>query len=399
MISSTKENTQSISKKYVIDNWDDEHLSLKIPLLRGIYAFGFEKPSSIQKKTLYPMTSKPYKDIIAQAQSGTGKTGAFVTGILQIINEKEKNTQALVLAPTHELASQTKNVIDNIGRFLKIKTQLLVGGTSVENDKKELLDNTPHIVIGTPGRIHDMFRRKYLVSNTMKILVIDEADEMLSSGFKEQMYKIFQFMPNDIQIGLFSATMPSDLQELTSKFLRNPIKILVKAEQLTLQGIAQYYINLEDDVQKYETLKDLFSTLTVSQAIIYCNSTRRVDDLQEAMEADNFPVKKIHGKMQDSERKKTHNAFKSGGCRVLITSDLFARGIDVQQVSIVINFDIPKNEHTYLHRIGRSGRWGRKGIAINFQTKHDATRLKKFEEYYQTHITEMPSNYTQHLGL
>ena len=399
MISSTKENTQSISKKYVIDNWDDEHLSLKIPLLRGIYAFGFEKPSSIQKKTLYPMTSKPYKDIIAQAQSGTGKTGAFVTGILQIINEKEKNTQALVLAPTHELASQTKNVIDNIGRFLKIKTQLLVGGTSVENDKKELLDNTPHIVIGTPGRIHDMFRRKYLVSNTMKILVIDEADEMLSSGFKEQMYKIFQFMPNDIQIGLFSATMPSDLQELTSKFLRNPIKILVKAEQLTLQGIAQYYINLEDDVQKYETLKDLFSTLTVSQAIIYCNSTRRVDDLQEAMEADNFPVKKIHGKMQDSERKKTHNAFKSGGCRVLITSDLFARGIDVQQVSIVINFDIPKNEHTYLHRIGRSGRWGRKGIAINFQTKHDSLRLKKFEEYYDTEIVEMPANYTEHLGL
>ena len=400
MTSITTETTQTnIPKNYVINQWDDEVLDLKPNLLRGIYAFGFEKPSSIQQKALYPMTLRPAKDIIAQAQSGTGKTGAFVTGILQIIDTNNPVTQALILAPTHELAGQTKQVMDNIGRFLKIKTQLLVGGTSVEKDKQLLTEETPHVVIGTPGRVHDMFRRKYLNSNTLQLLVIDEADEMLSSGFKEQMYKIFQYTPNEIQIGLFSATMPTDLQELTDKFLRNPIKILVKAEQLTLQGIAQYYINLEDDLQKYETIKDLFSSLTVSQAIIYCNSTRRVDDLQEAMTSDNFPVKKIHGKMPDDERKTVHKDFKAGGCRVLITSDLFARGIDVQQVSIVINFDIPRNEHTYLHRIGRSGRWGRKGIAINFQTKHDATRLKKFEEYYCTQITEMPSNYTEHLGL
>ena len=395
----TNTHTNTIDIRYEIKQWDDENLNLKQKLLRGIYAYGFENPSSIQKKSLFPMTSRPARDIIAQAQSGTGKTGAFTTSILQIINENKNKTQALVLAPTHELALQTKTVIDDIGRFLKIKTQLLVGGTSVEKDKKQLLESPPHIVIGTPGRVHDMFRRKYLTSEHMDLLVVDEADEMLSSGFKDQMYKIFQYMPNEIQVGLFSATMPTDLQELTDKFLRNPIKILVKAEQLTLQGIAQYYINLDDDVQKYETLKDLFSSLSVSQAIIYCNSTRRVDDLQEAMEADNFPVKKIHGKMPDSERKETHKDFKSGGCRVLITSDLFARGIDVQQVSIVINFDIPRSEHTYLHRIGRSGRWGRKGIAINFQTKHDSMRLKKFEEYYDTEIIEMPANYTEHLGL
>ena len=402
MMTSVNENSSSNSNKnlrYRISGWDDEKLDLKQKLLRGIYAFGFEKPSSIQSEALYPMTFTPPTDIIAQAQSGTGKTGAFVTGTLQIVDETINVTQAVILAPTHELANQTKNVLDDIGRFLKIKSQLLVGGSSVEKDKKLLLENTPHVIIGTPGRIHDMFRRKYLLNKHLKLLVIDEADEMLSSGFKEQMYKIFQFMPNNIQIGLFSATMPEDLQELTSKFLRRPVKILVKAAQLTLQGIAQYYINIEDDVQKYECLKDLFSSLSVSQAIIYCNSTKRVDDLQEAMEADNFPVKKIHGKMPDDERKKTHSEFKSGGCRVLITSDLFARGIDVQQVSIVINFDIPKNEHTYLHRIGRSGRWGRKGIAINFQTKHDSARLKKFEEYYETEIVEMPSNYTEHLGL
>jgi len=397
--------TPTTQELYEIKNWEDEKLDLSPKLLRGIYSYGFEKPSSIQKKTLYPMTADPPRDIIAQAQSGTGKTGAFVCGTLQRLSKMNYSTTentktiALVLAPTHELAQQSKQVFDRIGSYMSVKIQLLVGGTSVEQDKKELLENTPHIVVGTPGRVHDMLRRKYLLAKNFRMLIIDEADEMLSSGFKEQMYKIFQFMPNDIQIGLFSATMPADLQELTSKFMRHPIKILVKADELTLQGIAQYYINVDNDLGKYEVLKDLFATLNVSQAIIYCNSTRRVDDLQEAMESDQFPVKKIHGKMTSEERKSTYAEFKAGGCRVLITSDLFARGIDVQQVSIVINFDIPKSEHTYLHRIGRSGRWGRKGIAINFQTKHDATRLKKFEEYYETQIEEMPSNYAEHLGL
>lgn len=205
-------------------------------------------------------------------------------------------------------------------------------------------------------------------------------------------------MINNIQIALFSATVPDVLEQLTSKFMRNTIKILVKAEQLTLQGIAQYYIRMDNDEQKYGCIKDLFDGLTISQAIIYCNSTRRVDDLEEALSMDQFPVKKIHGKMEEKERKQVHQDFKAGGCRVLVTSDLFARGIDVQQVSIVINFDVPKSEHTYLHRIGRSGRWGRKGIAINFVTRHDGARLKQFEEYYSTEITEMPANWSEHLN-
>ena len=187
----------------------------------------------IQRKTLHPMTATPPRDLIAQAQSGTGKTGAFVTGTLQIlINSnylESTKTFALVLAPTHELANQTKAVFDAIGAFMNVKTQLLVGGTSVEHDKKNLLENTPHIIVGTPGRVHDMFRRKYINPRHFKIMIIDEADEMLSSGFKDQMYKIFQYMPNDIQIGLFSATMPTDLQELTNKFMRNPLKISSKS--------------------------------------------------------------------------------------------------------------------------------------------------------------------------
>ena len=286
------------------------------------------------------------------------------------------------MAPTHELANQICNCVNDLGRYLKITVQLLVGGTSVDGDKEKLDNDPPHIVVGTPGRVHDMIRRKYLKVSDLSVLVLDEADEMLSTGFKEQMYKIFQFMPNNIQIGLFSATMPAELKMLTNKFMRRPNEILVKNDNLTLQGIAQYYISLEDDHQKYMTIKDLFSQLSIAQAIIYCNSTKRVDDLAQAMEEDGFPVKKIHGKMDEKERKDTHKDFKSGASRVLITSDLFARGIDVQQVSIVINFDVPKSEHTYLHRIGRSGRWGRKGIAINFQTKYDGAKLKHFQEYY-----------------
>ena len=347
-----------------ISEWDDPTLNLRPALLRGIYAFGFEKPSPIQKKGLIPLIQPGHKgkrrDIIAQAQSGTGKTACFGVGSLQIIDHELEATQVLILAPTHELASQIKGVITDIGRFEKVKVQLLVGGTSVDSDRQKLDEDPPHIVVGTPGRVHDMIRRKYLKTEKIDLIVLDEADEMLSAGFKDQIYKIFQYMHNDIQIGLFSATVPETLEQLTTKFMRNPIKILVKADMLTLQGIAQYYIRLDSDEHKYATIKDLFEGLTISQAIIYCNSTRRVDDLEEAMVQDNFPVKKIHGKMEESERKDVHKDFKNGGCRVLITSDLFARGIDIQQVSVVINFDVPKSEHTYLHRIGRSGRWGKK---------------------------------------
>jgi len=385
-----------------INEWDDPTLNLRPALLRGIYAFGFEKPSPIQKKGLIPLVQPGHKgkrrDIIAQAQSGTGKTACFGVGSLQIINHELEATQVLILAPTHELASQIKGVITDIGRFEKVKVQLLVGGTSVDADRTKLDEEPPHIVVGTPGRVHDMIRRKYLKTEKIDLIVLDEADEMLSAGFKDQIYKIFQYMHNDIQIGLFSATVPETLEQLTTRFMRNPIKILVKADMLTLQGIAQYYIRLDSDEHKYATIKDLFEGLTISQAIIYCNSTRRVDDLEEAMVQDNFPVKKIHGKMDESERKEVHKDFKNGGCRVLITSDLFARGIDIQQVSVVINFDVPKSEHTYLHRIGRSGRWGRKGIAINFVTRHDGAKLKHFEEYYNTQISEMPGDWSKHLN-
>lgn len=397
---SVEENSKNKKQDYLYEftNWEDQNVNLKLKLLRGIYSYGFEKPSAIQRKAIYPLINNPPVDLIAQAQSGTGKTGTFTIGALQKVDASKNETQIIILAPTHELAQQSKTVLDELGRYLEIKTKLLIGGTSVDIDKNSLSKETPHIVVGTPGRIHDMIRRKYINTNCLEMLIVDEADEMLSHGFKSQMYKIFQFIPENIQVSLFSATMPTELEELSKAFMRDPIKILVKKEQLTLQGISQYFINIQNDIQKYETLKDLFGAISMSQAIIYCNSVKRVDDLEEAMREDDFPVKKIHGKMLETERKEIFKQFKNGGARVLITSDLFARGIDVQQVNIVINFDIPKSEHTYLHRIGRSGRWGRKGIAINFQSKHDISKLKRIEDYYSTQIEEMPATWNAEIS-
>ena len=385
-----------------IEEWDDEQLNLKKEILRGIYSFGFETPSPIQKKALIPMTkinkeTKKRNDILAQAQSGTGKTGCFVIGTLQIINFDLQETQALIMAPTRELATQIHSVITEISKFCNINMELLMGGTPVNEDKKKL-KKKPHIIVGTPGRIYDMINRNYLITTCLKVVIIDEADEMLSFGFKEQIYNILKYMPDNIQIGLFSATVPEQVYGLIQTFMTDYSEIRVKNDMLTLQGIAQYYINLENDNYKFETIKDIFGGLSISQCIIYCNTTKRVDDLQRAMEDDGFPVKKIHGKMGCEERSTITNEFRKGSCRVLITSDLFARGIDVQQVSIVINFDIPKSVNTYLHRIGRSGRWGRKGIAINFVTKYDCEKLKYFEQYYQTEIKEMPADFTKHIS-
>jgi translation initiation factor 4A len=373
-----------------INSWED--LNVKMPLLRGIYAAGFELPSPIQRKSILPIFKK--RDVIAQGQSGTGKTACFVIGVLENIDITLKKTQAIILSPTRELSIQTKIVFDQIGHsFPELTTQLLIGGNIVREDMRLLDENTPHVVIGCPGRIHDMLTRNKLENKNIKMLVFDEADELLSDGFKNQVYNIFQFMPHNTQVVLFSATLPNEIYKLTEKFMRDPVKILVKSEQLTLEGIRQYYIGLENDDQKYETLKDIYSVLTVSQSIIYCNSVKRVEMLYQALSNEQFPVCQIHSNMDKEERIRNYEEFKSGKHRVLISSNVTARGIDIQQVSTVINFDVPTCVHTYLHRIGRSGRWGRKGVGINFVTKRDLRLLKDIEQFYHTQINELSENW------
>lgn len=374
-----------------IENWDD--LNIPSELLRGIYAYGFEKPSDIQKKSIPVILQK--KDVIAQAQSGMGKTGAFSIGTLGLIDVSKQWVQAILLAPTHELVKQTCTVIQSLGSVLNgLRVKTLIGGTSIQNDAEEIRSCCPHVIVGCAGRVYDMFRRKYISSRDIKIMVLDEADEMLSRGFKDQIYNIFQYMPSTVQVALFSATLPLDIMNLTQKFMKTPINITMEVEKLNLECITQYYIALRHDADKYDTLKDLFSTISVSQCIIYCNSVRRVSDLYKAMIEEGYSVCCIHSSMDKVERDREFTKFKSGGYRVLISSDITARGIDIQQVSTVINFDITKCPHKYLHRIGRSGRWGRKGMAINFVTKHDVDSMKKIETHYSINIQELPVNFS-----
>lgn len=373
-----------------INDWED--LDTKPELLRGIYSSGFEKPSPIQKKAIRPIFLK--NDVIAQAQSGTGKTACFSISALHLVNTSIKTPQVIILSPTRELSIQSKNVIDKLGNMIpNLSTQLMIGGTSTLTSIKEMRQKQSQIILGCPGRILYMLKRKILASGSIKLLILDEADELLSYGFKDQIYNIFQHMPTNIQVTLFSATMPNELYKLTDKFMINPVKILVKNEQLTLEGIRQYYVALDNDELKYDTLKDIYSSLAVSQSIIYCNSVKRVNDLYIAMNNDNYPVCQIHSNMNKEERLKNYEDFKNGKHRVLISSNVTARGIDIQQVSTVINFDLPNCVHNYLHRIGRSGRWGRKGVGINFITQRDVRQLKYIEGFYHTKIDELTENW------
>ena len=402
-----------------INSWDDLD-NIDMNILRGIYAYGYEKPSPIQRKAIRPVIAG--RDVVGQAQSGTGKTATFTIGALSKIDLTSNETQVLIMSPTRELCTQTAKVVESIGGMMTgLRIQTAFGGRSEvrsegrnsegrssdndwfnrsdkrsddkRSDEKRINETgKPHIICGCPGRIHDMLNRNTLTAKYLKLVVIDEADEMLSDGFKEQVYNIFKFFHDELQIAIFSATMPENILALANKFMRDPVRICVKAEQLTLEGISQFYVALEDDHQKYAVLKDLFSHLSVSQTIIYSNSVKRVADLYDAMLHDEFPVGCIHSSMDKEARDAAISDFRNGKTRVLISSDVTARGIDVQQVSVVVNFDVPRSVHTYLHRIGRSGRWGRKGVGINFITRRDADQIREIEKYYNCEIREMPEN-------
>ena len=370
------------------DSFDE--MALPEPLLRGIYAHGFEKPSPIQQKAIVPI--KNGNDVLAQAQSGTGKTGAFSIGAMCHVDPAIKKPQILVLVPTRELAQQIEYVATHIGSKLPLSVYSATGGTPISSDLRALERGAQYIV-GTPGRIYDLMHRGAIQRQHIKYLIMDEADQMLEDRFREQVMCILGLgFPKETRVALFSATMPTEVVEFAEKLLTNPVKILIPPEEVTLEGIKQYFVELPREDWKYEVLCDLYQQLNINQAIIYCNKRQKVEWLAEKMSGQGFPLSFIHGEMEVEERRRRMTEFRKGSIRVLISTDLLARGIDVQQVSLVINYELPVQRENYIHRIGRSGRFGRKGVSINLLLAEEMKLMKDIESYYSTKVATLPED-------
>ena len=392
----SQDNPEENQGTEMVSNWDEtvetfDDLNLKPDLLRGIYGYGFEKPSAIQQKAILPIIKE--RDVIAQAQSGTGKTAAFAIGSLQLIDVTKDDIQCLVLSPTRELAQQTAIVYQFLGECLKVKVTLLIGGTKLGADLDKLREG-PQVLVGSPGRVLDLIRRKQINLSELKTFILDEADEMLSKGFIDNIKEIISLIPTTSKILLFSATMPKEIIEITKKFMKDPAKILVKNEELTLEGIKQYYVYLKKE-DKLDVLLQIYRGIEIAQAIIYCNSKKTVDFVSNELKKKGHMVSSIHGDLKQFERDQVMRDFRQGATRVLITTDLLARGIDVYQVSLVINYELPREKETYIHRIGRSGRFGRKGNAINFVTPAEKEELDSLQKYYNTTIEQLPTDLSE----
>ena len=367
-----------------------DSMDLPEAILRGVYGYGFEKPSAIQQKGIVPI--KEGRDILAQAQSGTGKTGTFTLGSLCRIDPALKTVQVLVLVPVRELAQQIETVASALSAHMKMNAYSATGGTPLREDVRAI-EKGCQFLIGTPGRIFDLMNRNVLSTKDIRVLILDEADQMLEDRFKEQVMCILQKgFPKETQVALFSATMHEDVVDVANQILRNPVRILVNPEAVPLDGIKQYCVPLEREDWKYDVLCDLYQQLTISQALIYCNKRQRAEWLAEKMIAQGFPLSFIHGEMDVEERKRRMNDFRKGTVRVLISTDLLARGIDVQQVSLVINYELPSQKENYIHRIGRAGRFGRKGVTINLISPEESRAREEIEAHFGITMATLPED-------
>jgi len=367
-----------------------DEMDLPENLLRGIYSHGFENPSKIQQLAIVPIKMK--KDLLAQAQSGTGKTGAFTVGSMSVMDPTLEKVQTMVLVPTQELAKQIFNVAKQLGCYLPIKCYCATGGSPIRDDIKAI-DGGVQFLVGTPGRIFDLMNRKVLTTQNVRVLILDEADQMLEDRFYKQVLCILEMgFPKSTKVALFSATMPQEVIDVANKLLLEPVRILIPAEEVTLDGIKQYCVQLETEEWKYEVLLDIYKQLNINQAIIYCNKRQRAEWLADKLSNDGYPLTCIHGEMENDERRKRMEDFRSGKIRVLISTDLLARGIDIQTVSLVINYELPLNRENYIHRIGRSGRYGRKGVAINMVAPNENKTKTEIETYYSTKMVDLPQD-------
>ena len=370
---------------------------LPFNLLKGIFDYGFKQPSKIQNLVVKDMFDG--HDIIAQSQSGTGKTGAFVIGSSSIINPEEKHPQVLILATARELASQIYTVYINIAKHMNINISLCIGGTNVKTNFKKGGDpyheiRTSQVLIGTPGRVYDYIGLKAFDPTKIKMFVMDEADALLKDDFIEQIKNIITKLDGNTQICIFSATYHREVVDLANKFMDNPKNILLKRDELNLEQIKQYKVYVKFDEYKYSTLVDLYKNLLIGQCIIFVNSVNSADELGNKLEADGYTIGKIHGSLDTQTRMEVLKNFRIGLIRVLIATDVLSRGIDIEQIGIVINYDIPRDRAQYIHRIGRSGRFGKVGVAINFVTDRDYRTVNDIQRYmnntYNVQIDDMP---------
>jgi len=365
---------------------DFEDFFLKRELLMGIFEKGFEKPSPIQEEAIPIMLQN--RNVLARAKNGTGKTAAYIIPCLEKTDTTKNQIQVLILIPTRELALQTSAIVKEIGKHMGINCMVTTGGTSLKDDIVRLYDSV-HMVVATPGRILDLGSKNVADLSHCRTIIMDEADKLLSAEFQPVLEKIIDLCDTNHQICLFSATFPVTVKEFCQKFVPNPYSINLM-EELTLRGITQFYAYVEER-QKVHCLNTLFSKLEVNQSIIFCNSVNRVELLAKKVTELGYSCFYIHAKMQQANRNRVFHEFRNGGTRHLVTSDLFTRGIDIQSVNVVINFDFPKNAETYLHRIGRSGRFGHLGLAINLITYDDTHNLRRVKQDLGTEIRPIPA--------
>lgn len=382
-----KDNRQQTEDVTNTKGLEFENFALKRDLLMGIFEAGFEKPSPIQEEAI--PVALTGRDILARAKNGTGKTAAFVIPALERINPKVSKIQCLILVPTRELAMQTSQVCKTLGKHLNLNVMVTTGGTGLRDDIIRLQDPV-HIVVGTPGRILDLAGKNVADLSECPMFIMDEADKLLSAEFTPVIEQLLQFHPKDRQVMLFSATFPISVKDFSDKNMVSPYEINLM-DELTLRGITQYYAFVEEK-QKVHCLNTLFSKLQINQSIIFCNSTNRVELLAKKITELGYSCFYSHAKMQQQARNRVFHDFRNGVCRNLVCSDLLTRGIDIQAVNVVINFDFPKNAETYLHRIGRSGRYGHLGLAINLINWDDRFNLYNIERDLGTEIQPIPAS-------
>jgi len=346
---------------------------------------GFEEATPIQEQTI-PLGLKG-EDVIGQAQTGTGKTAAFGIPMIEQIEKKQRKIQGLVVAPTRELAIQVSEEIHRIGKFKGIRSLPIYGGQQMQRQIRSLKEG-PHIVVATPGRLLDHMRRKTINISDVKTIVLDEADEMLNMGFIDDIREILKMIPHERQTLLFSATMPKEIRQIASTMMREPKEVKVKSKQLSVENIEQRFIEVHEK-QKFDALTNLLDIHVPELAIIFGRTKKRVDELTDGLQARGFRAEGIHGDLTQGKRMSVLNKFKNGRIEILVATDVAARGLDISNVTHVYNFDIPQDPESYVHRIGRTGRAGKTGVAISFITPREMPHLKLIEKVTNAKVKRM----------